>query len=62
MEPEPEMVKYPEVCLNTDLILSQFEGLCEELICSICLDIACSLRFFCVTKSLVLLLPISIGR
>jgi len=39
MEPEPELFKYPEVCLNTDLILPQFENLCEELICSICLNL-----------------------
>ena len=39
MEPEPEMIKYQPTCINATLVLPQFESLCEELICAICLGI-----------------------
>jgi len=34
-----EIEKITETCIKSELILPQFEGLSEELICSICLDI-----------------------
>jgi len=34
-----QIVKIPEYCIKSELILPQYEKLSEELICSICLDI-----------------------
>jgi len=34
-----EIIKQPLICIPTDFILPQFEKLCEELICEICLGV-----------------------
>jgi len=34
-----EVIKVPQECIKSELVLPQFKSMCEEIICSICLDI-----------------------
>ena len=34
-----EIIKAPRECIKSELVLPQFKSMCEEIICSICLDV-----------------------